>query len=425
MAERTITIPYQPREWIKPLHNSDKRWKVLVIHRRAGKTVGCINHLIRDALLKPNSRFAYIAPTYKQAKTIAWDYLKFYSRPIPSIKVNESELRIDYPNGSRITLFGADNPDSLRGMALWGVIFDEYSQQPSNIFTEIIRPALADNMGYAIWIGTPKGKNEFYKLYEKAKKDEDWLAMLLTVDDTKILPQSEIDDAKKVMTEEEIQQEFYCSFEAAIQGAYYGQLIAEARNKGRITKVPYDPNVPVHTFWDLGISDYTSIGFFQLVGNEKRMIDFYQNNGLGLDHYAKIVKEKPYVYGSHNFPHDVEVRELGSGRSRKETLESLGISVSVVPNISLMDGINAARLIIPLCWFDSDNCEYFLDTISQYRQEWDERKGMFRDRPLHDWTSHAADMFRYFAVGVNKISNSSFANVMDYNEANYNENIYD
>ena len=282
--ERTITIPYQPRSWIIPLHNSDKRWKVLVIHRRAGKTVGCINHLIRDALSKPSARFAYIAPTYKQAKTIAWDYLKFYSRPIPNIRVNESELRIDYPNGARITLFGADNPDSLRGMALWGVIFDEYSQQPGNIFTEIIRPSLADNQGYAIWIGTPKGKNEFYKLYEQAIKDPDWLGMLLTVDDTDVLPQSEIEDSRKVMTEDEIQQEYYCSFEAAIQGAYYGNLISDARSQGRITNVPYDPYVPVHTFWDLGISDYTSIGFFQLVGQEKRMIDFYQNNGLGLDH---------------------------------------------------------------------------------------------------------------------------------------------
>jgi len=425
MAGRTITIEYSPRQWIKPLHDSDKRWKVLVIHRRAGKTVGCINHLIRDALLTPNSRWAYISPTYKQSKTIAWDYLKFYSRPIPGIKINESELRIDYPNGSRITLFGADNPDSLRGMALWGVIFDEYSQQPSNIFTEIIRPALTDHQGYAIWIGTPKGKNEFYRLYDLAKNDPDWLAMLLTVDDTNILPKSEIDDARKVMTEDEIQQEFYCSFEAAIQGSYYSKELSIARDEKRICFVPYEPIVPVHTFWDLGISDYTSIGFFQIVGKEKRMIDYYQANGFGLDHYVKILREKPYVYGSHNFPHDVEVRELGSGKSRKETLESLDIEVTVVHNISIMDGINASRMILGQCWFDSVKCEPFLDALSQYRQEWDDRKGMFKDNPLHDWTSHAADMFRYFSVGFNKITNNNFTKVMDNNEGSYVENPYE
>lgn len=345
--------------------------------------------------------------------------MKHYSYPIPGIKVNESELRIDYPNGSRITLFGADNPDSLRGMALWGVVFDEYSQQPSNIFSEIIRPALADHQGYAIWIGTPKGKNEFFRLFELGKSAEGWLSILLTVDDTKIIPQSELDDAKKMMTDDEFQQEWFCSFEASVQGAYYSKELAKAREEKRICKVPYDPTIPVHTFWDLGISDYTSIGFFQIVGKEKRIIDFYQNNGFGLDHYVKIIKEKPYIYGSHNFPHDVEVRELGSGKSRKEVLESLKISVNVVPNISIADGINAVRMIFSSLWIDSDKCSYLLDAISQYKQEWDDNKGMFRDKPLHDWTSHVADMLRYFAVGVNNISNNDFQQIMEENEAEY------
>ena len=424
--QQRITIQYSPREWSRRLHNSTKRWRILVLHRRAGKTIASINQLIKDALITPNSRFAYIAPTYKQAKNVAWDYLKHYSEPIPKTKPNESELRIDYPNGSRITLYGADNPDSLRGIALWGVVFDEYSQQPGNIFSEIIRPALADHSGYAIWIGTPKGKNEFHRLYKIGMKEEDWLAMLLTVDDTKLIPQEELNDAKKLMTDDEYNQEWYCSFEAAIKGAYYSKEIAQARVDKRIGIIPYDPIVPVHTFWDLGISDYTSIGFFQVIGKEKRMIDYYQNNGHGLDHYVKVLKEKPYIYGSHNFPHDVEVRELGSGKSRKETLQSLGIDVEVVKNIPVMDGINAGRITFQSLWIDEDKCSLFLDAIAQYTQVWDDKNGMFKDKPLHDWTSHASDMYRYFAVGSETLYNTNeFTKLMDYNESSFIENIYE
>lgn len=392
---------------------------------RAGKTCACINQLIKDATLTPNSRFAYIAPTYKQAKRVAWDYLKYYSRPIPGIKVNESELTITYPNGAKISLFGADNPDSLRGLALWGVVFDEYSQQPSNIFTEIIRPALADHRGYAIWIGTPKGKNEFYRLYEEGRKSDKWLAMLLTVDDTKLIPQEELEDARKLMTEDEFNQEWYCSFEAAIQGAYYAKEIAEARKEGRITKVPHEPTLPVHTFWDLGVKDYTSIGFFQIVGKEKRMIDYYQNTGYGLDHYVRVINDKPYNYGSHNFPHDVEVKELGTGKSRRETLESLGTQVTTVPNLSIMDGINAGRMVFPTLWIDENKCAEFLDAIAQYRAEWDDNRGMFKDKPYHDWTSHAADMYRYFSVGVDQIPSTQFLKIMDSNEQSFIENPYE
>ena len=185
---KVITIPYKPRDYFNALHNAKERWIVIVAHRRAGKTTAVLNHLQRDAIRTPKSKYGYIAPTYKQAKNVAWDILKDCSRPIPRISINESELRVDYPNGSRITLYGADNPDSLRGVGLHGVAFDEYSQQPSNIYSEIIRPALADNKGYAIWIGTPKGKNEFYRLFRKARSGiENWLGILLTVEDTDII----------------------------------------------------------------------------------------------------------------------------------------------------------------------------------------------------------------------------------------------
>src|ERR1051325_765255 len=224
-----VVIPYKPREWALQLHNSAKRWIVLVIHRRGGKTTAALNHLQRSALTTPNSRYAYIAPTYKQAKNVAWDLLKFYSKVIPGVEYNEAELTVRYPNGSKLTLYGADNPDSLRGIGLWGVVFDEYSHQPSNFFTEIIRPALADHGGYAIWIGTPKGKNEFYRLFEAGKKDEEWLSLLLTVDDTQLIAQEELESARKVMTADEFLQEWYCSFEAAIRGSYYALELSQAR----------------------------------------------------------------------------------------------------------------------------------------------------------------------------------------------------
>jgi phage terminase large subunit len=393
----TVVIPYVPRPWALRFHDCGKRWIVLVWHRRAGKTTSALNHLQRDALRVPKSRYAYIAPTYKQAKNVAWDLIKNYARPIPGVEFNEVELTVRYPNGSRLTLYGADNPDSLRGIGLWGVVFDEYSQQPSNIFTEIIRPALADHQGYAIWIGTPKGKNDFFTLYETARKDEDWFAYLLKASESQVIPQSELEDARKIMTEDEYLQEFECSFDAAIKGAYYAKELAKARSEGRITRVPYDPRLPVQTVWDLGIGDSTSIIFFQQAGKEVRFIDYYENSGEGLAHYAGVLQSRGYIYGIHWAPHDIEVRELGSGQSRLEIARKLGINFQIVPQLSVEDGINAARLRFSSLWIDEAKCERLLFCLSSYRKEWDDDKGMFKNKPLHDFASHAADAFRYFA----------------------------
>lgn len=393
-----IEIDYEPREWTESFHETNKRWIVLVIHRRAGKTTAAINHLQRSALMNRNSRYAYIAPTYKMAKNVAWDIAKQYSKTIPGVEYNEAELTVKYPNGSKLTLFGSDNPDALRGMGLWGVVFDEYSQQPSNIFTEIIRPALADHQGYAIWIGTPKGKNEFYKLYEYGRKDDAWLSMLLTVDDTKVISPSEIEDAQKIMSEDEFQQEWYCSFTAAIQGAYYAKELLDANQNNRITVVPYEKSLPVDTWWDLGVGDSTSIGFFQQVGLKWHMIDYYETSGEGLAHYAKILQNKNYIYGTHYAPHDIEVRELGTGESRLSIAKSLGINFEIAPKLSIEDGINAVRTRFNTLWIDGEKCAAFINAISLYRKEWDDKMGAFRNKPLHDWTSHAADMLRYWAV---------------------------
>lgn len=397
-----IVIPYKPREWANKLHDSDKRWKVIVLHRRAGKTVAALNHLQRDALNTPNALFAYIAPTYRQAKMIAWDMIKEYSRVIPGVVYNESELTVRYPNGTKIRLLGADNPDSLRGIALWGVIFDEYSQQPSNIFPEIVRPALADNKGYAIWIGTPKGHNNFYDLYQYAITDSQWMRLLLTVDDTGVLDQEEVTDAKNIMSLDEFNQEFYCSFDAAIRGAYYSDQMQSVRDENRITKIPYEPSLPVFTYWDLGVGDATSIIFVQFNGMEKRIIDYYENSGEGLQHYAKVLQDKGYIYQKHYAPHDIQVKELGTGLTRLEQAQSLGIRFDVVPKVSIDDGINAARSVFPSVWFDTDKTTKLVEALSQYHKEWDDKRGAFKNQPYHDWSSHAADAFRYFAVSSNR-----------------------
>lgn len=404
-----ITIPYTPRKWASDFHNSGKRFSVLVMHRRAGKTVAAVNHLIRAALLNNDTKYAYIAPTYKQAKNIAWDNVKEYAQVVPGVKFNESELRCDFPNGSRITLFGADNPDSLRGITLWGVIFDEYSQQPSNIWTEIISPTLSSTQGWAIWIGTPKGKNAFYRLYEDNLNNEDWYTALLKASESNVLDDKELAIQRKNMSEDEYLQEYECSWEASIKGAYYAREIQKARNENRITKVPWEPMLPVHTWWDLGVGDETTIIFIQNAGYEWRVIDCYSAHGEGFQHYAKVLKEKGYMYGKHFAPHDIAVRMLGeTAMTRLEIARNLGIEfetrvvgdkeTTVVPMLSVDDGINALRMRFHTLWFDSEKCAVLVDALTHYRKKWNDAMGRFEDKPLHDWSSHFADSMRYWAV---------------------------
>lgn len=397
-----VTIPYAPRDWAIPFHESTQRWKVLVCHRRAGKTVAALNHLLRDALRTPRARFAYIAPTYKQGKNIAWDYLKLYARPIPGTQFNEAELRADLPNGSRITIYGADNPDTLRGIALWGVVFDEYSQQPANIFSEIIRPSLADHQGYAIWIGTPKGKNEFWRLYETHLNDPDWFTLRLTASISKVLPETELESSKKTMTKEEYEQEYECSPIAFIKGAYYTEELAKARAEKRFKPLVYEKEFPVYTVWDIGMGDSTSIGFFQRLGGYSQMVDYYEMTGMGLDHYAKVLIDKGYTYSHHVLPHDIKVRDLSAsdGKSRLEVLQALlpGHEIKVLPALPLEDGINAVRLNFHRLYVDSGKCTKAIDAWELYRKDWDEKGGLFRPKPVHDWTSHASDMLRYWAI---------------------------
>jgi phage terminase large subunit len=400
MAE--ITIPYKPRPLQREIHKSLKRWNLLVCHRRFGKTVFAINELIKQAAKndKKMPRYAYVAPYYKQAKQIAWDYLKDFTRPIPGIKVNESELRVDFPWGARIQLFGADSPDSMRGLYLDGVVLDEYADMSPRIFSEVLRPALSDREGSAIFIGSAKGGTPFYDLWERVKDEPDWFVKVYPASETGVIAEGELEDARKIMDEDEFNQEYECSWTASIKGAYYGKQLAEAQESDRIGKVPYDPRLPVHTAWDLGVGDSTAIWFYQVLGQEIRIIDFHEDSGEGLPYYAKILDQKSYKYGDHWAPHDIQVRELGSGKSRIETAKMLGITFRIVPNLSIDDGINAVRNTIPRCWFDAKACELGLQALRNYRKEYDDRRQEYKPRPLHDWSSHAADAFRYLAVSL-------------------------
>jgi phage terminase large subunit len=397
-----IDLGYQPRADFVLFHRRKERWSAIVAHRRAGKTVACILDLI-DACLrcdKVRPRFAYIAPLLKQAKTVAWDYLKAYGLKIPGATANEAELRLDFPHGGQVRLFGGDNPDSLRGLYLDGVILDEAADMSPRVFTEILRPALSDRQGWGVWIGTPKGQNDFYDLWLKAKEDSSFFTLMLRASETGIIDEAELDDARRQMTPEQYAQEYECSFQAAIIGAYYGREMDEADAAGRICPRLHDPGLEVHTAWDLGISDHTSIVFFQQVGMDIRIIDYYAANGFGLDHYAKVLQDKGYKYGRHLLPHDVEVRELGTGRTRIETLRSLGVQPYVVRKLGVEDGINAVRRILPRCWFDADKASELIKALRQYRREYDDVRKVFYERPVHDWASHPADAVRYLAVGI-------------------------
>ena len=402
-----VKIPYAPRPQQLEIHNSLKRFNVLICHRRFGKTVSVINHLIADAWesKKRMPRYAYIAPTYKQAKQIAWDYVKEYARNIPGVKFNEAELRCDMPNGARISLYGADNPDSLRGIYLDGVVFDEVAQMKKEIWTSIVRPALTDRKGMAIFIGTPKGHNFFWEIYQHALENPEWYTAVHRVSDTGIIDEQELLAARAMMSDDEYSQEFECSFEAAITGAYYGKWMRSAEEEGRVCRVPYDVSMPVDTWWDLGMNDSTSIWFTQAhpVSGEIRVVDYYENSGEGLQFYINhlddVRQEHGIRYRSHNAPHDITVRELGTGKSRLETAFELGLQFEIVPKLSVDDGIQAVRNILNRCWFDSERCSQGIECLKQYKKVWDEKNGVFKARPLHDWTSHGADAFRYFATG--------------------------
>lgn len=379
----------------------------MVCHRRAGKTVACVADLVLSALVttKQDARYAYVGPQLNQVKDVAWLYVKRLTADIPGVEYNETELRADLPNGARIRLYGADNPDRLRGLYLDGVVLDEFADMRSSVWGEIIRPMLADRKGWAVFIGTPKGHNEFYTLWHDTESKPDWYRMLLKASTSGLVDAAELEDAAASMTEDQYAQEFECSFEAAVAGAFYAREFADIELEGRITDVPYDETLPVFTAWDIGYSDDTSIWFYQVVAGEIRLIDFHSSNGYSPEWYAGMLKEKGYNYaklGDKPFlwlPHDAKPKTFqGSGRSVQQQFQSHGFKSRIVPSLSVQDGIQAARLTLKRCWFDAEKCYDGYEALKMYRREWDDEKRVFRQTPRHDWASHPADAFRMLAI---------------------------
>lgn len=421
MASQQIVIPYEPRPQFEEYHDRTERFAKGVAHRRFGKTVGCINDLIRSAMTNareyPPPRYSYVAPTYTQAKDIAWGYLKYYSAPIPGIKTSESELWVEYPNGARVRLYGADNYERLRGLYNDGVVIDEPAQMDPRAWPEVIRPTLSDYQGWASFIGTPAGRDWFYKIDRDEAGNElpGWFRFTIKASESGVIGPEELESLRLGMTDEQFAQEFECSFEAAVVGAYYGRIMAQAEADGRITGVPYDAAAPVWTAWDLGIRDATAIWFAQVVGREIHVIDYYESSGADLAHYVGQLRSKPYAYAGHIVPHDAQAKELGTGRSRLEVLESLGVSnVTVAAMHRVEDGINAARVLIPKCWFDAKKCSRGIDALKLYRAEFDDKLQAFKPRPVHDWASHGADAFRYLAMGLDLSPKRTIAKEPDY-----------
>ena len=388
---------------------------MLVVHRRGGKTVGSINDLIRGALTcqKRAPRFAYLAPFRQQAKIIAWDYLKHYSAPIPGGKVSEGELYWEFPNGGRVTLYGADNFEALRGIYLDGAVVDEPSDMDEEVWTSILRPALADRGGWCVWIGTPKGRNAFYRLYARALNDPDFFTMRLPASESGILPEHELRSARSAMTEAAYNREFECSFDAAIEGSIYGELIDKLRSQKRVHDFPPEKSVPAYTFWDIGMSDYGCIWLVQFSGRDILLLDYVSATGQPASWYCAKVAEWERTHEvtvrANYLPHDANTRDRGSGKTYVQSCTEAGLThvrvVSRTPDIWL--GINEARMLLPRCFIHQSNCgresltentqPSGIDCLEYYHRREENVNGIIGEMPVHDEFSHGADALRTMA----------------------------
>lgn len=406
-------VPYEARRQFLAFHSRDKRWAIIVAHRRAGKTVACVMELVTRALAtkKTDARYAYITPFREQGKTVAWSYLKHYAMSVvnnPEEDFRESDLTVRLFNGAHIRIFGADNPNALRGMYLDGVVLDEFADMKASLWGEVIRPTLSDRNGWAVFIGTPRGKNEFYKTFEKAiQEPNEWYSLVLRASETGILPPQELDSAKRQITTDQYEQEYECSFEAALKGAIYARELDQVLREGRINRVPYDAASLVSTAWDIGIGDDTAIWFFQRVGAEIRIIDYHAASGEMVPYYLALLKSRGYHYDTAFLPHDARKRQW-TGLTFEQAIQEAGLRVTVLPPLDLEEGINAARMLFSRCYFDSEKCTAGIEALRAYRWAYNERMGELKPTPVHNWASHPADAFRYLAQAAQSSSFNGF-----------------
>ena len=414
--KQEITIPfnYTPRPYQidlwQAITNNEKKRALYVWHRRAGKDLIALNIIMFQAVFNQVGTYWHIFPSYAQGKKAIWQetdasgrkYLDYFPDELIARK-NEKDLTITFKNGSIYQIVGSDNPDSLRGAGIKGAVFSEYAEQDVRAW-ETIEPMLLATNGWAIFNFTPKGQNHSYELFKMAKLSKNWHCEIKTAEETGVFTKEQLEQVKeeaiaKGKTLDYFNQEYMCSFTNPIEGAYYSSIIKQLEDKKQITNVPHEPNLPVQTWWDLGVRDSTAIWFTQQIGKEIRVIDYLENSGVGLVEYIREVKNKNYIYESHNAPHDIVVREFTSGRARIDTARELGINFNIVPKLSQSEGIDAVRIILNKCWFDEAKCKKGLIALNNYKKEFDIKRNCFYDTPLHDWSSNGADAFRYLAVG--------------------------
>ena len=394
--------------------DGDYRRACLVWHRRAGKDLTLWNLTIKKALERRGTYF-YALPVYTQAKKIIWQGMsnegfRFLDHVPKEIirNLNNTEMRVTLKNGSIIQLIGTDNIDSIVGTNPIGVVFSEYALQNPKAW-ELIRPILALNSGWAVFNYTPRGRNHGWRLFTMAERNADWFVQRLTVEDTGLLNANDIEKERdEGMPEELIQSEYYCSWDAALPGAYFRDQLDRARNENRITSVPWQTGYPVYTAWDIGVGDATAIWYVQAVGKNLHVIDYDQRAGEGLQFYVNLIKEKKYTYAEHFAPHDIVARDFSSGKSRLEMARDLGLFFTVVKKAPVDDGINCMRSMFNRFYFDESQCSHGIDCLAAYRKEFDERNQCWKTRPVHDWSSHAADALRSFCMGWDEMAHNQF-----------------
>lgn len=410
-----VTIPndWVPRVYQLPLWKylaAGGRNAVAVWHRRAGKDSLALNWTAFAAHRRVGV-YWHMLPTQKQGRKVIWDGIdKQGRRMIDQVfpeairkSTNSQEMRIELKNGSIWQVVGSDNFDSLVGANPVGVIMSEYSVA-NPVAWRFLSPILKENGGWSLFIYTPRGKNHGFKLFKMAKKNARWFCELLTLKQSGAYPLSIVEEEREEgMTEEMVQQEYYCSFDAAIEGSYYGKYINTLKESGRLTRVPWEPKLPVHTGWDIGVDDDTDIWFAQQHRSELRIIDHYANRGFGFEHYSKKLQEKPYTYGEHYLPHDIEVRNMDREeipRTRRDILEDLlkqrVTAIKKYPGC-IEDGIQAVRALMPRMYVD-ESLEDDLEDLALYSSVYDEKKRIYV--PAHNWTSHKADSMRSLCVGL-------------------------
>jgi len=403
-----FTLDYEPREPFKAFHQRTQRWSCIVAHRRAGKTVACVNELVVRATYskKKNPRYGYVAPFRQQAKNIAWVYLKEAVRGF-AIEIRESDLSVKLPNGAIIALYGSDNPDALRGLYFDGLVVDEFGDCRPSLWAEVLLPTLADRKGWCVFIGTPKGRNQFYKFYEISKKSPEWFSLTLDAESSGLLDPGELAQLKEQMSDAQYDQEMMVSFTAALLGTFYATLIAKVEANQQVSdNVTYDPQFPVNVTADIGFSDSTVLWFYQERPDGIAIIDCEEAHGQPLSYYFDLLDQKPYTYDTIFLPHDARAKSLQTGKSTIEQFiehfRNSGTKLDIAPNLKVQHGIDAVRMILPYCHFNRTNCELGIEALRTYRRKFDEVNKVYHDHPLHSWESDFADSFRYLALCANK-----------------------